>query len=469
LLFQIENDIIGQPMMTTRRIRIPLWMICLCWIFFFPTAGKAQSEKWETNQFIQNEIAYRYRESAAFTKLLTYYQIEVHYAYSPKLKWTGIGRLSYDPIYDLQDLDTTNPFQNRFQTTEPRDISHIKHFYSRIRELYADLFFEKADIRIGKQIARWGVIEGFRITDELNPLDFSEFLLRELTDRYIPLWMVKADYYFQNMTLEWIWIPELKFNQSAPPGSEWEEFQLPPGLEPPPRTLLNTETGLRLSKIVKGADLAVSYFDAWDDFPTASRTIFGLAGDLSNRATDFIPRYHRLRTFGFSASKAVGESLLKGEAAYVIGKVFGTLPVDFNGDGISDLTELKKNYWKYGLGWDTRLPGGVTAFLQFSQQWIFNYDPAIIARRVESGGSLFLQKNLMYDRLILKFFILYMVNDREALIRPRAEYQWTDRLKVSFGADLFEGKPGNIQQDDFRFIGFFNLNDRIYTEIRYSF
>jgi hypothetical protein len=444
-------------------------MTFLSLLFFFPGGGRAQSEKWEAHQYLQNEVAYRYREAPAVTKLLTYYQIEARYTYSPKLVWTGIGRISYDPIYDLEALDTINPFQDRFQSTEPRDITHVKHFYSRVREFYADLFFEKADLRIGKQITRWGVIEGFRITDELNPLDFSEFLLRELTDRYIPLWMVKADYYFQQMTLEWIWIPDLTFNRSAQPGSEWEEFQLPPGLQEPPRTLLNTETGLRLSRSIEGTDLAVSYLDAWDDFPTASRTIFGLAGDLSSRATDFIPRYHRLRTFGVSASKGMGENLFKGEAAYVVGKVFGTFPVDFNADGISDLTELKRNYLKYGLGWDTRLPGGVIAFFQFSQQWIFNYDPSIIEERVASGSSLFFQKNLLYDRLILKFFLLYMFQDQGALIRPRAEYQWTDRLRVAFGADIFEGKPGNIQQDDFRFIGFFNLNDRVYTEIRYSF
>lgn len=452
--------------MTTRRDQTFFWMALLS--ILLAASGTARGEKWEADQHIQNETAYRYRESAAFTKLLTYYQVEARYAHSSRLKWTGIGRLSYDAIYDLQDLDTTNPFQDRF-ASEPRDISRVKHFYSRIRELYADLLFEKADLRIGKQIARWGVIEGFRITDELNPLDFNEFLLRDLTDRYIPLWMVKADYYFQETTVEWIWIPDLTFNRPAPPGSEWEEFQLPPALEEPPKTLLNTETGLRLSGNVKGADLAVSYLDAWDDFPAASRTIFGLAGDLSQRATDFVPRYYRLRTFGLSASKGIGGDLFKGEAAYGIGKVFGTLPVDFNGDGVSDRTELKRDHLKYGLGWDTRLPGAVTAFFQFSQQWIFNHDPSLIADRVESGTSLFLQKNLMYDRLILKFFVLYMVNDREALIRPRAEYQWSDHLKVSFGADLFEGKAGNIQQDDFRFIGFFNLNDRIYTELRYSF
>lgn len=427
------------------------------------------SENLQINQVVQQEAAYRYREAGALTKLLTFYQLEGRYAPTDRLKITGIGRISYDAVYDLQDLSTTNPFQDRFQSNAPRGISEVKHLYLRTRELYADLIFEKVDLRIGKQIARWGVIEGFRITDELNPLDFSEFLLRELTDRYIPLWMVKGNYYFENAGLELIWIPELRFNRPAPPGSEWEEFQLPPGLEEPARTFTNTEFGVRFTTLLKGTDLAVSYLDAWDDFPTASRTIFGLAGNISERAADFVPRYHRLRTFGFSSSKAFGEELFKGEIAYIVGKHFGTRPVDENGDGISDLTELKRNYLKYGVGWDTRLPGKIDTFFQFSQQWIFDHSPLIIAGRVETGMSLFFQKNLMYDRLILKFFVLYMVKDREAMIRPRVEYQWSDHLKMAFGADIFEGKPGSIQQDDFRFIGFFDLNDRVYTEIRYSF
>jgi len=421
------------------------------------------------NQSIQSEVAYRVAESPNFTKLLNFYQLEARYDITRGTILTLVGRLSYDPIYDLEPLSEINPFQDRFQSSAPRTISDVDAFDADLREFYGDFFFQKVDLRIGRQIVRWGVIEGFRITDELNPLDFREFILRELTDRYIPLWMVKGDLYFNKATLELIWIPDLSFNRAADAGTEWEQFQTPPGLVEPPQTLRNSEFGLRVSGYVKGADLALSYLDAWDDFPTASRTIFGLSGNIAERSSDFTPRYHRLRTFGFSASKGQGSDVIKAEAAYISGKHFGTLPTDADGDGISDIVELKRAHLKYGLGWDTRLPGDVDTFIQYSQQWILNHNDLIIADAVESGLSILFRREFLYNRLLAKCLILYMFNDKEALIRPRLEYQWSDHVIVAVGADIFEGKQGNVQADDFRFIGFFDQNDRVYTEARYSF
>ncbi|MFQ5598509.1 MAG: hypothetical protein ACE5GK_10715 [Nitrospiria bacterium] len=437
---------------------------------FVPHArGGLLSEDLALHHFIQTEAAYRYRKSAAFTKLLNLYQVEARYPLNRKMVFTGVGRVSYDAISDLKDLSEINPFQDRFQSGAPREIPEVDPFDADLREFFADLYFAKVDLRLGKQIARWGVIEGFRITDELNPLDFGEFILRELTDRYIPLWMAKADVYLRDLTIEVVWIPDLTFHRPALPGTEWEEFQRPPGLETPARTFENTEIGLRISTRFMGADMAVSFLDAWDDFPTASRTIFGLGGDISERSADFTPRHHRLKRFGLSISKGIGSDLIKGEMAYILGKHFGTFAVDLNGDGVSDVEELERDHLKYGLGWDTRLPGKLDAFLQFSQQWIFNHNDLIIAEEVESGLSFLVQRDFLYDRLRIHCLILYFFNDRDALIRPRVSYQWTDYLRISMGADIFEGNPGDIQADDFHFIGFFDQNDRVYVEIRTSF
>ncbi|MFQ5587347.1 MAG: DUF1302 family protein [Nitrospiria bacterium] len=429
-----------------------------------PASGKFLPEGLTLHQFIQHENAVRLASAPAPTKLLNFYQIEARYRYSSTVDFTAIGRLAYDAIHDLQDLDKTNPFQDRFAQSTPRNISGVNPLDVDFKELYGDFFFERVDVRAGKQIARWGVIEGFRITDELNPIDFNEFILRELTDRYVPLWMLKVDAYFDKVTVQGIWIPELRFHRPAPAGSEFEQFQYPPGLERPARTFLNTEIGLRLSTRIKDFDLAVSFFDGWDDFPTASQTIFGLgqgtsSGQVANPAT----RYHRIKTFGFTWTKGLGADLIKGEIAYVRGRAFGT----FASGGAP--TEVERPQFKYGMGWDTRLPFGIETFFQFSQQWIKNHEKIIIADEWDSGASLTLRKKLMNDSLLLKLLVIYLVNDKEALIRPRVTYRWSDYLTQSFGADIFEGREGNIQQDDFRFIGFFDRNDRIYTEIRYSF
>jgi len=345
----------------------------------------------------------------------------------------------------------------------------VKHFYPRAREVYLDLFFPKVDLRIGEQISRWGVIEGFRITDELNPLDFGEFILREVTDRYIPVFMVKADYYQGATTWELVWIPQLVFNRPAPPGSEWLEFQLPPRLQNPPERLLNTDIGLRVTRQIGGWDLGASYLYAWDPFPSASQSLFGLPGSASQLPSQFTPSYHRIHTVGVSFSTGLGGEVLKGELAYVIGKYFGTTALTSSAASPSDQFELQRDYMKYGLGWDTKVLG-VDTFVQFSQQYIPDWNRLLLQGKVESGLSTLLQKNLHYDQWVLKFLVLYMMNTREAMIRPRVEYHFTDRLKGALGADIFEGTPGSLGgPDTFHFIGYFNRNSRIYTELRYSF
>lgn len=452
------------PLDHKRIVLTTLFVLCL---YVVPAVGGFLPDGLRVDQSLQQETAYRVASEPAFTKLLSFYQIESRYRHSSRVDFTAIGRISYDPIYDVQDLSRTNPFQDRFQQSTPRSISDVDAFDITLKEAYGDFFFDKVDLRIGKQITRWGVIEGFRITDELNPLDFNEFILREIEDRYIPLWMLKLDTYFQNTTFQLVWIPELKFHEPAPPGSEFEQFQTPPGLEAPPKTFRNTEVGLRLSTHLNGFDLAVSLFDGWDDFPTASRSIFGL-GENSAGQSSGATRYHRIKTLGFTVTKGLGSEVFKGEFAYVSGRAFGTFASSVAGDP-SISKEVERPQFKYGLGWDTRLPFGIETFFQFSQQWIKGHESFIIADELDSGASLVLQKKLLNEALFLKLLVLYIMNDNEAMIRPRVTYRWTDRVTQSIGADIFEGKEGNIQQDDFRFIGFFDRNDRIYTEIRYSF
>lgn len=410
--------------------------------------------------FIQQETAYRIGSAPAFTKLLTFYQLAAHYRYSSDLRFTAIARIAYDPIHDLQSLEKTNPFQDRFASGSSNTLTDTDAFDADIRELYGDFFFENTDLRIGKQIIRWGVIEGFRITDELNPIDFNEFILRELEDRYIPLWMLKLDHYFEKYSLQFVWIPELIFHRPAPRGTEFEQFQIPPGLEEPAKTFTHTEIGFRLSSDLAGFDLAFTYFDGWDDFPAASQTLFGLGG--GGQFPSAVTRYHRIRTFGFAFTKSLGAELIKGEFAYVHGRAFGTF-------SSATQREMRRPQVKYALGWDTRAPFGVETFFQFSQQWIQNHKDEIIADALDSGASITLRKKLMHERLLLKILAIYIINDEEVLIRPRMNYRWDDHLMLSLGADIFEGKEGNIQQDDFRFIGFFDKNDRVYTELRYSF
>ncbi|MGH7273965.1 MAG: DUF1302 family protein, partial [Nitrospiria bacterium] len=359
-----------------------------------------------------------------------------------------------------------------------------------LKELYLDLHLPSMDFRIGKQIVRWGVVEGARVTDEINPLDLNEFILRDVEDRYIPLWMLKSDFFLRgDYTLEAIWIPDLQFHEPACHECEWEQFRFLQGLEKPgspldnpTENIQNSEIALRLSRLFGGWDLSVSYFYTWDDFPAAFRSI-GVIGFSAIPQVDpvqFQPRYERLQIPGFTLSKSLGKVVLSAEAAYVHGKVFGTQVGAFTIGSTGTVTdtptqgEVQRDYIKYAVGLDTSL-WRIDVSGQILQQYIPQYQSNIIQDQLDTVLGLLVRRTLLGNSLTLQNLTLYFINDDETLIRQKVSYNITDQMKLSFGVDQFIGTiadadpNGALIPGQFHFVGFFTNNDRVYTEVQYSF
>lgn len=441
---------------------------------------------------LKNETAYRYVQPASFTKILNLARLEARYFPTSFFQVTALVRSYYDAVYDVQQIDSIVPRTNprtiltanltRPEEVEALEIDNLRNVEivqrkTELRELYFDLFLKRLDLRIGRQIVRWGVVEGARVTDEINPLDFQEFILREVQDRYIPLWMAKADFYLNPTFLEILWIPDLEFHRPAPRGSEWEQFQNLPELEEPSQTFRNSEWAVKVARPIGGWDLSLSYFYTWDDFPSAFRTVFGLGEFGISPELAFNPRHTRLHIVGGTFSKGVGSMAFNGEAAYVQGKMFGTRFGRFNpatgqveGGETLQLTlgEIKRDYLKYAFSVDFDLFATDWSF-QIQQQYILGHQPEIIQDRLDTVLALFIRREALHSRLLLEMLTIYFINDREALIRPKGTYQLTDSFKIALGADIFEGEIGGPLPGEFNFIGFFKNNDRVYAEFTYSF
>lgn len=494
---------------------VPLFSLFVFLFFCFPVSAEEGKEdpggqgglkeallsrlRW--GGYLKNESAYRIIEPRTFTKILNIAQLETHYDLLSNVQLTVIGRAYYDLVYDLVDIDTIAPrkfprtilIENPTPDQIPKiTIDNVRNvdidkWGVKIREAYLDVSLPAVDLRAGKQIVRWGVVEGARVTDEINPLDFSEFILRDVSDRYVPLWMVKADFYPPgDFTLETIWIPQVQSHIPARAGSEWEQFVILPGLEKPehawkdfPNHLDNSEAAVKVSKLVLGWDLSASYFYAWDPFPTNFRTTTILEGGQFSIDPNAIvlvanPRYTRVSIFGTTFSKSVSGFVWSGEWAYVAGKHFGagfTPNPDFvpgPGAVLGTLGEEKRDYMKYAIQADFRL-FGVEVSAQALQHYIINWDPAIIQARFDTVFGVFARKELSHGSVIPSVLILYFVNNIEVLTRPRVDFQMTDRLKVSFGGDFMYGTIGGTLPGDFHFVGFFKNSSRIYVEFKYSF
>jgi hypothetical protein len=442
------------------------------------------------NGYLRNETAFRLNRPAALVKVMNIVNLEPRYTFGPLAQLNARLRGFYDAAYDLVDVDTLSPRKGpesvlageltpeQVQATRVENIRNveIRRQGLELREFYLDLHFKILDVRAGRQIVRWGVVEGARVTDEINPLDFQEFILREVNDRYIPLWMVKNDLYLGDTTLEVLWIPDLRTHEPAARESEWEQFRFLPGMIRPAKTVRNSEWAVKVSRLIGGWDLSGSYFSTWDDFPVAFRVVEGAGQFGVSQSLAFTPRVGRLGIWGGTLSKSLGRVIVNAEAAWVQDKFFGTrLGTVISASGTQlQFGEVKKDYYKYAVGVDFSLFATDLSF-QVLQHRIPEWQPNMIQDKVDTVYGFFGRKELLHNRMTAQALVLFFVNDDEWLFRPRVEYAVSERVKLSAGSDVLLGRISDAKSGEeptpgqFHFVGFFTNHSRVYTELQYSF
>ncbi len=442
----------------------------------------ASAPRWQLSGYLKNETAYRFRRPRAITKIRNLLSLSARYELGRSASVAFSGWAYHDLAYNLFDYDT---IAARLERNAQEPLAFVFNLprekdspVAEVRELYLDASWGPLDLRLGKQFVVWGVLEGVRIVDEINPMDFRELILLDLLDYRIPLWTAKLDYYVGPGSVELLWIPDVRFHEPAPPGSEWELLQEVPGTVKPKRfDPHNAEVGLRLAGRLAGADLSLSYFYTWDDYPTVFRRVRLDAV----RTPRFMPTYTRLHIYGLTYSSQFRWGVLKGEMAFVRDKYFAIDGVDRNGDGYLDRNGvLKRKHLRWGLGVDLTLWG--VDFSPSVTQWvIFDYDPAIIQDRYSTGVNLYVRKPMGGG--LFQFLGIALLDLGELYLRPRWSYRVTDRLQVTTGLDLFYGRRSQFgvafsvgalsgvvtQPQRAQFLGNFRDNDRLVLEFKYAF
>lgn len=348
------------------------------------------------------------------------------------------------------------------------------------------MYYDKLDVRIGKQYVVWGVIEGVRITDEVNPIDFRELILPELLDYRISQWTLKADYYGERNNYELIWIPDIQFDEPAPAGSEWEllqDIRDPNGnliTKVPPKTIENSEVGFKVSTELWDADVSFSYLYTWDYFPVLFRS------EIVNSVVEpiFFPTYTRINMYGATLVKQAGKGVIKAETAFVPDKYFGIRnDTDRDGDGFLDSQgEVRKKHIRWGLGYDISA-GGVDWSPAITQWIVLDYDNQMIQPQYDTSISLFARKPLPEYAAIFQVLAIGLINMQEIYLKPKFILNVTDHLQIATGLDLFFGEESqlgvsgggsvvtgtNTINQDPHFFGNFKGNDRVFVEFKYNF
>ena len=475
-----------------------LWVILLFITGYKPAYGdEVDSEineqqnsflsKLTVGGYLKNETAYRFDEPRSITKIRNILSLNAQYPIGTRAKLTASGWAYYDLAYDLFDYET---IAARFVRDETQPLVFVENLQqekdspvAEIRELYLDIFTDKMDIRVGKQFVVWGVLEGMRIVDEINPMDFRELINLDLLDYRIPLWTLKLDYYGEDAAYQMLWIPDIRFHKPAPPGSEWELLQeVTNTTYPDPDDLTNSEFGFKMTKDILDAEITLSYFYTWDDFPAIFRTV-----DL-NASTDpiFFPTYTRINMYGATFVKPLGATILKGEVAYVPDKYFGlSNDVDTNNDGFLDSNgEVQKKHIRWGLGVDFNI-WGMDVSPAVAQWIILDYEEGILQDKYDTSFALFVRKPMPEKSAVFQLLLINLINMKEMYIKPKITFDVTDHFQIATGLDLFYGTRSvlgvpaaggvvagldlGIIEQSAQFFGNFHDNDRVFLEFKYTF
>jgi hypothetical protein len=217
----------------------------------------------------------------------------------------------------------------------------------------------------------------------------------------------------------------------------------------------------------------------WDDFPVIFRHV------LLNQSIDpqFFPTYTRISMYGATFVKQLESSILKGEVAYVTGKYFAVADADENHDGwLDDNGEFQRDHIRWGLGLDFNWLG-MDISPSIVQWVILDYDPVIIQDQFDTSVNVFVRKEFPASSSTFTFLGIYLINMREAYLKPKWAFRITDRFQIAAGMDVFFGRAsqfgvsgildasGNVVEPEqqAQFLGNFHDNDRVFMEFKYSF
>lgn len=159
---------------------------------------------------------------------LTNVLLETAYAPTENTKLFVSGMFSMDWAYDIKSH--SNSWRDKGFADSRRYLYMDNKDWQLLKEAHLTWTPDNWFIRAGKQVVIWGEMDGFRIMDQINPLDSRRgFADVEFETSRIPIWLIRAGYnqenrpeWLQELGYEFVFNPNVEFirNQGINPGND---------------------------------------------------------------------------------------------------------------------------------------------------------------------------------------------------------------------------------------------------------
>lgn len=327
-----------------------------------------------------------------------------------------------------------------------------------VREAYLDYASDNLDLRLGRQIATWGVGDLIFIND-VFPKDWVSFFSgRPLEYLKTAVDGLRLRYSSTTASLELLAIPF--FTPDTVPTTErfflFDPFAMVSNRAEvqPPSTFDNTELALRYSRRVRSFDVAAYAYEGFWRAPT-------MQPDNFSAPTQVRSYYPDLSVYGASAQG----NLLRGVMSFEVGYY------DSRQDRDGDDPVVPNSQTRFLIGYQRQLQQDLTIGFQYYGELIANhgaYERVLPAgfpaqRHYRDTVTLRLEQLRRHQTLRLALFAFYSPADDDYLVQPLASYQFSDELSTTLGANIFGGRQATT------FLGQFDKNDNLYLSVRFDF
>jgi hypothetical protein len=338
------------------------------------------------------------------------------------------------------------------------------------QEAFVAGYGERIEVVAGKKLFSWGVADGYKPTDNINPYDSLDVPTAEK----IGVPAVSVFRYGRWVDAQVVWVPVFTPSRvPEEPDQRWavqdtsrlervtRTFGQPPtveylGRELPTDELESSQAAVKLSSstLAPGWDLAVSYYRGFYPIGVLESRVEPPSAD-GQRPPNVVVRkvYPRAQEFGASLSTTLGDWEFHAEGAF----------------HLTDEEEEDDDYWEYIGGATVTFSEVPTVLIE--EIWVTLEYAGITYTRRRPDDSAFSDagfgrglSNTVLGRLTFKasedtrveFAGAYNFNDRDCFAEGVVTHKLVDWLSIDAGYQLLEGPEGS-------FFGEWDDNDRFFV------
>jgi len=308
------------------------------------------------------------------------------------------------------------------------------------------------DLRLGRQIVRWGKADQISPVDNINPQDLREFILPDLEERKIPNWIGRIRLFPGDVVLEGVFIPFFESNEFDFSGNTWALLgSKPSGIHiresKPAKSLDNADWGVRTATSIAGWDVALSYLYATEKSPHLRFV------PSDPKGPTLYADYKRQHIAGWEFETTLDKFGFRGEGAYFDRQ---SLPT-------GSLNTVAKPVAHSVLGVDYIGEQDWYANVQFAHQHVFEYDSDILfLERDNFFANIEINREFWRGHTMLKLDYALNLRDGGSLLTPEVILTYYKNLELSLGANIFFGPADSL-------FGHYRDNDQAFLKATYFF